>query len=246
MRPAAAAILLSLFIAAAPPAYAVDVDLAVVLAADVSRSIDDGEFELQRKGYAAALNDPRVLAAIQHGRNKAIAVSFVEWSGDDEQSVVVDWSVIRDEEGSGGVAARILAAPRSFMGRTAIGSAIDFAVRHFARATARSTRRVIDVSGDGTSNSGREVAAARDDAVGHGITINGLAIVNNRPNFGYSAHTNPPGGLPGYYRKEVIGGPDAFLLVVHDFQSFAEAMAKKLEKEIEISQRRPVARTAAR
>src|SRR6266850_6372735 len=149
-------------------------DLLLVLAADVSRSIDEGEFALQRKGYSTALTDPRVLAAIRGGTTGTIAVCFVEWSGAGEQLVVVDWTVIHDEEDAGVVAAAILAAPRSFMGRTSISGAIDFAMERLAAAKPRSNRRIIDVSGDGTNNSGRPVTEARDQAVAEGVTINGL------------------------------------------------------------------------
>src|SRR5690348_10484451 len=211
------------------------VDLEVILAADVSRSIDDPEFDLQRKGYAAALTDPRVLAAI-HGRpGAAIGVSFIEWSGDEDQQVVADWTEIRDEEDAGSMAAAILAAPRSFMGRTSISAAIDFAMGHFTKSKWQASRRIIDVSGDGTNNSGRAITEARDQAISQGVTINGLAIINDKPNLGYSAHTQPPGGLPLYYRQNVIGGPNSFLLVVQDFNSFADAMAQKLAKEIDVS-----------
>ena len=211
------------------------VDLMVVLTADVSRSVDDGEFELQRKGYAAAVTDPRVLAAVRKGPNKAIAVTFIEWSGSDEQKVVVDWQRLSDEEDAGSIAAAILAPARTFTGRTSISAAIDFAMARFPSAKWQSGRKVIDVSGDGTSNAGRALTEARDDAVKKGVTINGLAIVNNRPDMLYSSHTHPPGGLPDYYKKNVIGGPGAFLFVVTDYNSFADAMAKKLVKEIEIS-----------
>jgi hypothetical protein len=216
-------------------AYAAEVDLQVILAADVSRSIDEGEFELQRKGYAAALSDPRVLQAIQKGASKAIAVSFIEWSGTEDQKVVVDWAELRDEEDAGAIAAAILAAPRSFMGRTSISAAIDFAMARFVESKSHGGRHIIDISGDGTSNSGRALTEARDDAVAQGTTINGLAIINDRPDMGYSSHTHPPEGLPEYYRQNVIGGPDAFLLVVTDFNTFADAMTKKLVKEIEVS-----------
>jgi len=213
-------------------AGAQNTDLLLVLAADVSRSIDEGEFELQRKGYAAALTDPRVLAAIRGGTNGTVAVCFVEWSGAGEQLVVTDWTVIHDEEDAGVVAAAILAAPRSFMGRTSISGAIDFAMERFAAANPHSNRRIIDVSGDGTNNSGRPVTEARDQAVAEGVTINGLAIVNDRPNPGYAFHTQPPGGLPEWYRQNVIGGPGAFLRVIDDFRSFADAMTNKLVSEI--------------
>ena len=235
MRPAVAAIALLAFFSITGEARSAGVDLEVTLAADVSRSIDDAEFDLQRKGYAAALTDPRVLAAI-HGRSgAAIGVCFIEWSGDEDQQVVVDWTEIRDEEDAGSMAAAILAAPRSFMGRTSISAAIDFAMAHFTKSKWQAGRRIIDISGDGTNNSGRPVTEARDQAIAQGVTINGLAIINDKPNLGYSAHTQPPGGLPLYYRQNVIGGPNSFLLVVQDFNSFADAMAQKLAKEIDVS-----------
>jgi hypothetical protein len=207
-------------------------DLLLVLAADVSRSIDENEFTLQRKGYSAALTDPRVLAAIRGGTTGTIAICFVEWSGAGEQTVVADWTVIRDEEDAGGFAAAILAAPRSFIGRTSISGAVDFAMERFAAAEPRANRHIIDISGDGTNNSGRPVTDARDEAIGKGVTINGLAIVNDKPNPGYAFHTQPPGGLPEWYRQNVIGGPGAFLRVVEDFHSFADAMTNKLVSEI--------------
>ena len=229
------AILLFAFFSVTGESRSAGVDLEVILAADVSRSIDDAEFDLQRKGYAAALTDPRVLAAI-HGRaGAAIGVSFIEWSGDEDQQVVADWTEIRDEEDAGSMAAAILAAPRSFMGRTSISAAIDFAMAHFTKSKWQASRRIIDVSGDGTNNSGRAVTEARDQATSRGVTINGLAIINDKPNLGYSAHTQPPGGLPLYYRQNVIGGTNAFLLVVQDFNSFADAMAQKLAKEIDVA-----------
>ena len=235
MRRTLVAIVLFAFFSVSGEARSAGVDLEVILAADVSRSIDDAEFDLQRKGYAAALTDPRVLAAI-HGRpGAAIGVSFIEWSGDEDQQVVADWTEIRDEEDAGSMAAVILAAPRSFMGRTSISAAIDFAMAHFTKSKWQAKRRVIDISGDGTNNSGRPVTEARDQAIAQGVTINGLAIINDQPSLGYSAHTQPPGGLPLYYRQNVIGGPNSFLLVVQDFNSFADAMANKLAKEIDVA-----------
>src|SRR6478736_2618883 len=235
MRRVLVAIAFLVFLSFAAESQGAGVDLEVILAADVSRSIDDAEFDLQRKGYAAALTDPRVLTAIRGRSVAAIGVCFIEWSGDEEQQVVVDWTEIRDEEAAGSVAAAILAAPRSFMGRTSISAAIDLAMAHFAKSKWQAKRRVIDISGDGTNNSGRPVTEARDQAIARGITINGLAIINDKPNLGYSAHTQPPGGLPLYYRQNVIGGPNSFLLVVQDFNSFADAMAQKLAKEIDVA-----------
>jgi hypothetical protein len=213
-------------------ARAETVDLLLVLAADVSRSIDDVEFNLQRKGYAAAMTDPQVLRAIVGGRNHAIAVTFIEWSGAADQNVVVDWTVVRDEEAAGGVAATILTAPRSFLGRTAIGTAIDFAMERFAAAPAAADKRIIDISGDGTNNSGRAVDEARDQAVAASVTINALAIINTQANPGYAFHTQPPGGLPKYFEENVIGGPGAFLLKVDNFDTFAAAITRKLVTEI--------------
>lgn len=239
MRPAgiiAAAIACMITVAASsigvPGARAETVDLLLVLAADVSRSVDEEEFNMQRKGYAAAMTDPRVLRAIAGGRHHAIAITFIEWSGAADQTVVVDWTVVRDEEAAAGIAATILTAPRSFLGRTSISGAIDFAIQRLGDAPARADKRIIDVSGDGTSNSGRSITEARDAAVAAGVTINGLAIVNNRSSPGYAFHTQPPGGLPKYFEENVIGGPGAFLLTVEGFESFAEAITRKLVAEI--------------
>ena len=235
MRRALVALAFLVFLCFAAQSRGAGVDLEVILAADVSRSIDDAEFDLQRKGYAAAVSDPRVLTAIRGRPGAAIGVCFIEWSGDEDQQVVVDWSELRDEEDAGTIAAAILAAPRSFMGRTSISAAIDFAMAQFAKSKWQAGRHIIDISGDGTNNSGRPVTEARDQAISQGVTINGLAIINDKPNLGYSAHTQPPGGLPLYYRQNVIGGSNSFLLVVEDFNSFANAMANKLAKEIDVA-----------
>ena len=208
------------------------VDLAIVFAADVSRSVDDDEFKLQRQGYAAAVADPSVLRAIAAGPHGGIAICFIEWSGPEEQQVVVGWTVIRDGESAASFAATLLTAPRSFVGRTSISAAIDFSRAYAAKLGLGAERRIIDISGDGTNNSGRPAPDARDEAVAAGFTINGLAIINEHPNPGYFAHTQPPEGLPEYYRQNVIGGPGSFLLVVQDFHSFGEAITNKLVTEI--------------
>jgi hypothetical protein len=126
------------------------------------------------------------------------------------------------------------------MGRTSISSGINFAVAQFAKSKWQVERRIIDISGDGTDNSGRSVTEARDQAVASGITINGLAIIDDTRNLGYPGHANPPGGLQNYYRQNVIGGPNAFVLVVEDLKSFANAMANKLAKEIDVANRSAV------
>jgi Protein of unknown function (DUF1194) len=219
-----------------PVAHAQQVDVALVLAADVSRSIDQEEFELQRRGYAAAVTSSRFLKAVASLPHGAVALCFVEWAGAGDQAVIANWTVIRDGEGAAEFASVLLTAPRSSMGRTAIGDALDFAVSQLETATIAPERRVIDVSGDGTSNSGRLVTAARDDAVRKGITINGLAIINEKTSGEFGgylwAHTHPPGGLPSYYQENVIGGPGAFALQIVNFDEFADAMTNKLITEI--------------
>src|SRR5262249_11701905 len=132
MRVAAAIMAMLGWLVCAGGARAETVDLLLVLAADVSRSIDDGEFNLQRKGYAAAMTDPRVMRAIVGGPSHAIAVCFVEWSGASDQAVVIDWTVVHDEEAAAGIAQTMLTAPRSFLGRTSISAAIDFSLERFA------------------------------------------------------------------------------------------------------------------
>jgi Protein of unknown function (DUF1194) len=226
----------ALFAASMPIAFQVAraevVDLELILAADVSISVDNEEFRLQREGYAAAITDPRVLEAIQAGPHRAIALSFVEWSGPKAQRVVADWMVIDDGETATVFANILRTAPRSFADATAIGAAIDFAVRHFAESGFEGGRRVIDVSGDGDNNSGRPVEYARDDAVNAKITINGLTIVNPHPAPGFIGHVQPVGGIGEYYRTRVIGGPGSFVLSIDGFDSFAQAIAKKLIAEI--------------
>src|SRR5688572_31687248 len=178
-----------------PLAAAEPVDLLLVLAADVSRSVDSQKFALQREGYATAFSDPRVLNAIKSGANSRIAVTFVEWSGANSQRVVVDWMIIDGPQTAQQFGDRLLETPRSFADRTSISAGIDFSVGLFAKAPFESKRRTIDVSGDGTNNSGRDVREARDAAVALNITINGLVILSATPLPWNPEHTNPPGGL---------------------------------------------------
>ena len=140
------------------------VDVLLVLAADVSRSVDDRKFRLQREGYAAAIADPRVVRAMAGGPMGRIAICFVEWAGDTDQAMVMDWTSVGNAEEAAAVAKRIHDAPRAFMGRTSISAAIDYSLGLMARSPFQSDRRVIDVSGDGTNNSGRPVTEARDGA----------------------------------------------------------------------------------
>ncbi len=213
-------------------AAAEPVDLLLVLAADVSRSVNHAKFELQRKGYAEAVSNPRVLEAITGGRHRRIAMAFVEWSGVAAQQVVIDWTMIDGEASARRFGDQLLELPRSFADRTGIGAAIDFSVTLLERAPFQAARRTIDLSGDGTSNSGGDVRLARDAAVARGITINALAILSERPLTWNPEHTNPPGGLPNYFRENVIGGPGAFVVAAEDFDSFGQAIVRKMIAEI--------------
>jgi hypothetical protein len=208
------------------------VDLLLVLASDVSRSVDERKFRLQREGYANAISHPRVLRAVASGAHRRIAVCFVEWAGESEQKVVIDWMPIGDTESANRFAGQLVEMPRSYFGRTSISGAIDFAMTLFDRAPYASERRTIDVSGDGTNNGGRHVTLARDDALAKGVAINGLVILTEPGQSRVPEHTNPPGGLEKYYRDNVIGGPGALVVVATDFTAFGEAIVRKLVAEI--------------
>lgn len=223
-------------LAIAPAVHATEsVDLALVLVTDVSRSIDDSEFDLEKQGYATAFTDKEVIAAIRGGPVGRIAVSYIEFASNYEVRTVLDWTVISDQPSAADFADKLSRASRSFWGRTAISAGVDRAVQSLAESGFEATRRVIDVCGDGTNNAGREITDARDDAVAAGITINGLAIINDHPVSWTYAHVQPPGGLAHYYRENVTGGPGSFVLEVHDFHTFGEAMARKLISEIAAS-----------
>jgi len=211
------------------------VDLLLVLASDVSRSVDQAKFKLQRDGYVAAFSDKRVLDAIASGRYQRIAVCFVEWSGVGAQKLLIDWMIINGTDSAHKFGDNLLELPRSFAERTSISGAIDFSMTLFDQAPYQSERHTIDVSGDGTNNSGRDVTGARDAAVAKGVTINGLVILSDRPMAWNPEHTNPPGGLENYYRENVVGGPGAFVIVAQDFNSFGQAIIKKLIAEIALA-----------
>ncbi len=220
---------------AATPARAVeeDVDLLLVLAADVSRSIDDNKFKLQRDGYAAAISDPLIVKAMQSaGPKRRIGVIFIEWAGVGETKIVVDWTSIGSEAEAKTFADAIVEAPRPFYGRTSIAGAIDTGMEALRGSPFRSERKVIDISGDGTNNSGREVTAARDAAIERGITINGIVILSAVPLPFNPGHTHPPGGLLAYYQNNVVGGPASFAIAADNFETFGQALRSKLIKEI--------------
>jgi hypothetical protein len=216
----------------APARAAEHVDLLLVLASDVSRSVDTPKFQLQREGYAAALSNPRVVEAIRSGPHGRIAICFVEWSGSTSQKLVIDWTLVGDAASARRIADQMLELPRAFADRTSISAGIDYAMIQLERSPYAAPRRTIDVSGDGTNNSGRDVASARDDALAKGVTINGLVILSETPLPWNPEHTNPPGGLGEYYKRNVIGGPGAFVMVAESHASFGQAIIKKMIAEI--------------
>jgi hypothetical protein len=215
------------------PNAAESVDMLLVLAADVSRSVDEAKFQLQRQGYAAAITDPNVLRTIALGRYGKIAVCYVEWSGASSQRLLIDWLIIANETDTQSIAQKLRDLPRSFSDRTSISGGIDFAVAQFGRSPFTSERHIIDVSGDGTNNSGRDITAARDDALAKGTTtINGLVIFSEVPSAYNPEHTHPPGGLDNYYRQNVVGGTDSFVIAAENFGSFGKAILAKLIREV--------------
>jgi hypothetical protein len=205
----------------APARAQTEVDLKLALMVDASGSVDRYRFELQKRGYIAALRNPRVLAAVMGGRNQSIAISMVQWTGPFLQVVVLPWTVIKDEASIGAAASVIEQTPRQlFGGGTSISGAIDYAMAMFPQAPFKAERQVIDISGDGSNNGGRSVIRARDEAVAKDVTINGLPILAVEPY------------LDQYYRDYVIGGPGAFMIVAKDFESFGDSILKKMIIEI--------------
>ncbi|HKS64901.1 MAG TPA: DUF1194 domain-containing protein [Xanthobacteraceae bacterium] len=213
-------------------ARAQDVDLLLVLASDVSRSVDTRKFELQRQGYAAALSNRRVIEAIQSGPHGKIAICFVEWSGATSLKLVIDWTVVSDAASARKIGDQMLELPRSFADRTSISAGLEFSFAQLERSPYKAARRTIDVSGDGTNNSGRDIASVRDEVTAKGVTVNGLVILSDSPLPWNPEHTNPPGGLGEYYRRNVIGGPGAFVMVAENHDSFGQAIVKKMIAEI--------------
>jgi hypothetical protein len=203
-----------------------EVDLALVIAVDISYSMDPEELTLQRQGFAEAFRAPIVLDAIRKGTLGRIAVVYMEWAGSWDQRVMVPWTVIDNPESAFAFAGRVENVPVRRAQRTSISGAIDFGVKLHAESGLEATRRVIDVSGDGANNQGRSVTQARDEAVARGITVNGLPIMLKRP--GYLDITD----LDAYYRDCVIGGQGAFMLPARDREHFQNAVKTKIILEI--------------
>jgi len=216
-------------VVAAMPARAEKVDLELILAVDISGSIDYQEAQLQRQGYLKALVDPRIVKIITSGERRRIAITYIEWAGSHYQSVVADWAVIRDMPSAKAFAAAVASKPVTTERWTSISGAIDFAMSRFKVNPHSGTRRVIDISGDGKNNNGDFLAPARARALKAGVVINGLPIMNNRPNpWGMI----PPKDLDRYYFENVIGGPGSFIVVARGFKSFGDAVKSKLAREI--------------
>jgi hypothetical protein len=197
------------------------VDLLLVLAVDASGSVNQARFVLQQQGYAAAFRHPRVLRAIRSGARQQIAAMMMQWTGPALQVQAVPWTLLKDEASVNGFADAIEKAPRDlFSGGTSISGAIDHGMRLLSSAPYKGTKRVIDVSGDGSNNRGRSVTDARDDAVRAGVIINGLPILQLEPY------------LDRYYFDNVIGGPGSFMIPAETYDKFADAVLRKLVLEI--------------
>lgn len=197
------------------------VDLELVLSADVSRSVDDQEFILQRRGYAQAFRDKRVIDAIRSGGMQRIAVVFVEWAAAGMQQIVIDWTLIDGADSGNAFADKLESLPRAYFfgGGTAVGEALHYSAKLFDDNGFEAERRVIDMSGDGRTRNGMPAAPARDSVVAQGIVINGLPILGEP-------------GLEAFYERDVIGGPGAFSLPAEGFEDFANAVRAKLIREI--------------
>jgi hypothetical protein len=213
-------------------AQSTEVDLLLALAADVSKSVDQQKYNIQRDGYVAAITNARVIQAIRSGRLGRIAVCYIEWSGSISQNLLIDWTLIHDAASARRFASQLTEAPRSFADLTSISAGIDFAMAQIERAPFEARRRVIDISGDGDDNNiGREVTEARDEAIAKGVTINGIVVLDESlPSAdGSPYHTTK---LERYFRDNVIGGPAAFVMVAQDFSAFGNVILNKLIAEI--------------
>ncbi|MBL8672516.1 MAG: DUF1194 domain-containing protein [Alphaproteobacteria bacterium] len=223
------AAILATLLCAGGLAAAEPVDLELIFAADGSGSIDEEELKLQRDGYADALEDPRVLAAIANGQHRAIAVCYTEWGSATSQHVIVDWAVIRDRASAEAFGAKLRGAPRAATGYNSISGAIDFAVKQLRSNAYEAERQVIDVSADGPHYGGRPVEDARDDALKAGVTINGLVIKTR----GGGSYRGPGGiSLEQHFELSIIGGPGSFVIAADQTRSFHQAILAKMAREI--------------
>jgi hypothetical protein len=206
-----------------------EIDLALALAVDISGSIDPDEARLQRDGYVQAFRDPVIVRAILGGPVGRVAVSYFEWSDSWMQKLLIDWTLLDSEAAIEAFAKRLSAAPVSIARRTSISGAIRYAIPLFGRSPYEPNRKVLDISGDGSNNDGGLVTDMRHEALKERIVINGLPIMNDRPNpFGFPNEED----LDRYYLHCVIGGPRSFVEVAKSFEDFPRAVRKKLLQEI--------------
>jgi hypothetical protein len=204
------------------------VDVELVLAVDVSLSMSPQELEIQRRGYAAALTDDRVLQAIADGAYGKIAVTYFEWAGSTTQHLIVPWTVIATRADAERVVAQLGANPPNSARRTSISGALEFGADLFAESQFRSMKRVIDISGDGPNNQGSPVVLTRDGVVAQGIVVNGLPLMTS----GGFTSVYDVKDLDNYYTNCVIGGPGSFMIPVNDWEQFPEAIRRKLVLEL--------------
>jgi hypothetical protein len=197
-----------------------EVDVALVLAVDSSGSISQQRLSMQIQGYINALRHPSFIEAVRAGRRGRIGLTYVTWTDMRRQEQVVPWRVIDEAAGAAAFAQAIQDALNPLPGWTSISGAIDFCAALLLSCGYVATRRVIDISGDGANNDGRPVTDARDAAVAAGVTINGLPIIEVEPN------------LEQYYRENVIGGPDSFVVVASESAAFGAAILRKLLVEV--------------
>jgi hypothetical protein len=204
------------------------VDVELILAVDVSYSMDMDELAIQREGYAQAIVSKEFLQALKTGPNGKISVTYFEWAASSDQKIIIPWRVIDGPESADAVAAEIMKTPIRRASRTSISGAINFAMPLFEENPFRGLRRVIDISGDGPNNNGVPVTGARDAALEKGITINGLPIMVKEPSYSTMDIDN----LDFYYEDCVIGGPGAFVVSIKDREKFKEAIRTKLVLEV--------------
>ena len=204
------------------------VDVELILAVDVSYSMDMDELAVQREGYAQAIVSKEFLQALKAGPTGKIAITYFEWAASSDQKIIIPWRVIDGPESAGAVADEILKTPIRRASRTSISGAIYFAMPLFDENPHRGIRRVIDISGDGPNNNGSPVLAARDEALSKGIVINGLPIMVKEPSYSTMDIDN----LDWYYEDCVIGGPGSFVVPIKDREKFKEAIRTKLTQEV--------------
>lgn len=204
------------------------VDVELILAVDVSYSMDMDELAVQREGYAQAIESKEFLQALKVGPNGRIAVTYFEWAASSDQKIIIPWRLIDGPETADAVAAEILKTPIRRASRTSISGAIGFAMPLFDENPYHGIRRVIDISGDGPNNNGGPVTVARDAALEKGVVINGLPIMVKEPSYSTMDIDN----LDYYYEDCVVGGPGSFVIAIKDRDKFKEAIRTKLLMEV--------------